>query len=137
VDWIDRAQDMGQWRALVNTVLNLRVPWNAGKFLSGCPINGSSRRAQLRELKEKRLILCSYYIFMEKSEDATAQSIQSTKFRPNSPEINQSYCYVCGTKLNRYCTKDRENIFSLCNKELKTCCFHTTRSTNEQCRLRP
>jgi hypothetical protein len=26
VNWIDRAQDMDQWRALVNTVLNLRVP---------------------------------------------------------------------------------------------------------------
>jgi hypothetical protein len=26
VDWIDMAQDMDQWRALVNTVLNLRVP---------------------------------------------------------------------------------------------------------------
>jgi hypothetical protein len=25
VDWIDMAQDRGQWRALVNTVLNLRV----------------------------------------------------------------------------------------------------------------
>jgi hypothetical protein len=26
VDWIDIAQDMDQWRTLVNTVLNLRVP---------------------------------------------------------------------------------------------------------------
>jgi hypothetical protein len=26
VDWIDRAHDRDQWRALVNTVLNLRVP---------------------------------------------------------------------------------------------------------------
>jgi hypothetical protein len=26
VDWIDRAQDREQWRALVNTILNLRVP---------------------------------------------------------------------------------------------------------------
>jgi hypothetical protein len=26
VNWIDMAQDRGQWRALVNTVLNLRVP---------------------------------------------------------------------------------------------------------------
>jgi hypothetical protein len=26
VDWMDMAQDTDQWRALVNTVLNLRVP---------------------------------------------------------------------------------------------------------------
>jgi hypothetical protein len=26
VDWMDMAQDKDQWRALVNTVLNLRIP---------------------------------------------------------------------------------------------------------------
>jgi hypothetical protein len=25
-DWIEQAQNMDQWRALVNTVMNLRVP---------------------------------------------------------------------------------------------------------------
>jgi hypothetical protein len=49
MDWIDLAQDMDQWMALVNMGINLRVPQNAGKFLSSCIIGGFSRRAQLHE----------------------------------------------------------------------------------------
>jgi hypothetical protein len=30
MDWIDLAQDRDQWKTLVNTVMNLRVPYNAG-----------------------------------------------------------------------------------------------------------
>jgi hypothetical protein len=30
VDWIGLAQDMYRWRALVNSVMNLRVPCNSG-----------------------------------------------------------------------------------------------------------
>jgi hypothetical protein len=47
VDWIDLAPGRDQWRALVNTVMNLRVPQNSGKFLSSCTIGGFSRKAQL------------------------------------------------------------------------------------------
>jgi hypothetical protein len=48
-DWIDLAQDRDQWRALVRVVMNLQVPKNVGKLLSGCTIGSFSRRAQLHE----------------------------------------------------------------------------------------
>jgi hypothetical protein len=50
MDWIDLAQDRDQWMALVNTVMNLRIPYNAGKFSSSCTIGGFSRRTQLHEV---------------------------------------------------------------------------------------
>jgi hypothetical protein len=30
MDWIDLAQDRDQWRALVNKLMNIRAPQNAG-----------------------------------------------------------------------------------------------------------
>jgi hypothetical protein len=35
IEYIRLAQDRYQWRALVDTVMNLRVPQNFEKFLSG------------------------------------------------------------------------------------------------------
>jgi hypothetical protein len=49
VDWIHLAQDRDHWRTLVNTVMSLRVQYNAGNFLSGCTIGSFSRRAQHRK----------------------------------------------------------------------------------------
>jgi hypothetical protein len=34
MDWINLAQDREKWRTLVNTAMNLPVPYVAGKFSS-------------------------------------------------------------------------------------------------------
>jgi hypothetical protein len=44
---IDLAQDRDQWRALQNTIMNLRVPKNVGKFLSSWASGGFSTTVQL------------------------------------------------------------------------------------------
>ena len=44
VDWIGLAQDRDRWRTLVSTVMNLRVPWNAGDLLTSCKPVSFSRR---------------------------------------------------------------------------------------------
>ena len=44
MDWIGLAQDRDRWRTLVSAVLNLRVSWNAGNFLTSCKPVSCSRR---------------------------------------------------------------------------------------------
>jgi hypothetical protein len=46
VDWIGLALDRNRWRALVNSVLNLRVPLIAGKLSSGLTYSGLSGSVQ-------------------------------------------------------------------------------------------
>ena len=44
MDWIGLAQDRDRWWTLVSAVMNLRVPWNAGNFLTSCKPVSFSRR---------------------------------------------------------------------------------------------
>jgi hypothetical protein len=47
IDWIDMAQDRGQWNFLVNRMMIFRIPQNIGKFLSSCTTGSFSRGDQL------------------------------------------------------------------------------------------
>ena len=44
MDWIRLAQDRDRWQTLVSVVMNFRVPWNAGNFLTSCKPVSFSRR---------------------------------------------------------------------------------------------
>ena len=44
MDWIGLTQDRDRWRTLAIAVMNLRVPWNAGNFLTNCKPVSFSRR---------------------------------------------------------------------------------------------
>jgi hypothetical protein len=55
VDWISLVQDRNRWRAVVNSVMNLRVLQNAEKLSSDCTTGGLSSSAQLRKLRSQAL----------------------------------------------------------------------------------
>jgi hypothetical protein len=73
MDWIGLAQGRDQWRALVNTVMNLKVRQSAGKFRSDCTTGGFSRSTQFHGVK-----LCQI-----ESEELHAENLKSLYIKQN------------------------------------------------------
>ena len=58
MNWIGLAQDRDRWRTLVSAVMNLRVPWNSGNFLTICKPVSCTRRT-LHHVVSKFALWCA------------------------------------------------------------------------------
>jgi hypothetical protein len=83
----------------VNTLMNFRVPLNAGKFFSSCTIGGFWRRAQLHEWVSEWVVLTVY--------------VYNKKFSISKTEVSK-HKFIFPVERNRWHTHTERDIwFSL------------------------
>jgi hypothetical protein len=94
VDWIGLAQDRNRWRALVNSILNLRVPWNAGKLLEW-PNNW--RPFELCSAPES--LYCHNRVSLNYKTGAFIIVLPSSNYKASASAVNQPLSsYWCRSK---------------------------------------
>jgi hypothetical protein len=52
MEWINVAQDRDRWQELMNAVMNLQVPYNAGNFLTNWELISFTRRTLIQEVSK-------------------------------------------------------------------------------------
>jgi hypothetical protein len=62
VEWMHLAQDMDEWQALLNMVMNLQVLYKAEDFLIQWVTISFSRMTLLHGVKTEKLSLCFFWL---------------------------------------------------------------------------
>jgi hypothetical protein len=78
VDWIGLAKDRNRWKALVESVLNLRVAWNAGKLWSGLISSGLLSSVQLHRVSFTDYIVWDMELVKRRNDTRSEVSLKNS-----------------------------------------------------------